>query len=520
MTPQPQLAAGAAVSPSGRPTSPSPSPAPPGHTPVRRPGHFIPLSQVDAAQAAAAAAAAATPGPQAATPIRVGHPIRVGVALPATAAAAAAAAAAAPDEPQADEPAPVPSPSPSPPPDRVARGVASAMNEALAAANASPVRFHRQPPVPPLSRLTPEWLGDAPAQPPASPAPGPTPGPAPTTPSPAPVAGAASGPANPAELDEFGMVPEHLMQASAPTTTLTAASTGLLLHSLENPASPHPARRAPGITEGEAPMRTGPRSSLRCPIATAPGRLGRPIDRRAGCCDAGPPKGIHKAMERLLDAFVVTQFDVYTHVFTPLEGDTRPADPASDRYLVAVLIEYIRSLRWQRIIPPHYVLTLVITLLARGRRFHQLHQFLQYHVVTDEPHVACKLLALEKEYPPAYQMALDMLSRLGQPGFIVSAMLSRDEVIDALRLLRHYATVNPQSNINHIKSREFLSAAFHSGDRAKFYNVFRFFEARNYALRGNPSFVESDGCGEYVRAFREWFGQETISAVNRWEVMQ
>lgn len=34
-----------------------------------------------------------------------------------------------------------------------------------------------------------------------------------------------------------------------------------------------------------------------------------------------------------------------------------------------------------------------------------------------------------KDYPPAYQLAIDMLNRLGQPGFIASAMLARGEVV-------------------------------------------------------------------------------------------
>jgi len=57
------------------------------------------------------------------------------------------------------------------------------------------------------------------------------------------------------------------------------------------------------------------------------------------------------------------------------------------------------------------------------------------------------------------------------------------------------------------------------GDRAMFYNVYRYFEARNMSIRGSPAFTEAENCAECVRAFKEWFETESIARINRWSIM-
>jgi hypothetical protein len=95
---------------------------------------------------------------------------------------------------------------------------------------------------------------------------------------------------------------------------------------------------------------------------------------------------------------------------------------------VATLTEYIRSLNSHLIHVKHFLYELMISLLVRNKRFYQLHQFLQYHVVSDSVPVAFQLLSLEGVYAPSYQLALDMLKRLYSPGQIVEVLLSRNQV--------------------------------------------------------------------------------------------
>ena len=91
-------------------------------------------------------------------------------------------------------------------------------------------------------------------------------------------------------------------------------------------------------------------------------------------------------------------------------------------------VEYIRSLSFHQIDVQHFLYELVINSLVKNNRFYQLHQFLQYHVVTDSIPVACQLLSLEQKYPPAQQLALDMLKRLTSPGRIVEVLLTHKHV--------------------------------------------------------------------------------------------
>lgn len=142
----------------------------------------------------------------------------------------------------------------------------------------------------------------------------------------------------------------------------------------------------------------------------------------------------------------------------------------SHKFIIAVLMEYIRSLNQNqitvqvkhgRVSTPasrfpvfdasasdwlqHYLYELVIKTLVQNNLFYMLHQFLQYHVLSDsKPLVrtsarrrqhhaeggsdptqlvlfgsvfqACLLLSLESTYPPAHQLSLDMLKVQNRTG--------------------------------------------------------------------------------------------------------
>jgi hypothetical protein len=96
--------------------------------------------------------------------------------------------------------------------------------------------------------------------------------------------------------------------------------------------------------------------------------------------------------------------------------------------MVAVLTEYIRSLNFNHIKVEPFLHEMLINFLVRNNRFYQLHQLLQYHVVSDSVHVACQLLSLENTYPPAYQLALDMLKRLHTHEEILEVLLTKQHV--------------------------------------------------------------------------------------------
>lgn len=65
---------------------------------------------------------------------------------------------------------------------------------------------------------------------------------------------------------------------------------------------------------------------------------------------------------------------------------------------------------------------------------------------------------------------------------IVEVLLSKQQVLGALRFVR---SVGGHDNVS---ARKFLDAARQTNDTMLFYTIFRFFEQRNFRLRGNPAF--------------------------------
>ena len=99
------------------------------------------------------------------------------------------------------------------------------------------------------------------------------------------------------------------------------------------------------------------------------------------------------------------------HVFQPAIAQL-PTPPSSRcpkrRYLIAAMAECMRS-QQQHALPTDGELGgALLALLAQQRSYFQLHQFVQYHIVTDSPALAAQLLSLAPDYPPASELALDL----------------------------------------------------------------------------------------------------------------
>uniref|UniRef100_A0A8C7BFN8 Regulator of MON1-CCZ1 n=1 Tax=Neovison vison TaxID=452646 RepID=A0A8C7BFN8_NEOVI len=197
---------------------------------------------------------------------------------------------------------------------------------------------------------------------------------------------------------------------------------------------------------------------------------------------------------------VIDQSDMYTHVLSVF---TEKKD-MPHKFVIAVLMEYIRSLNQFQITVQHYLHELVIKTLVQHNLFYMLHQFLQYHVLSDSKPLACLLLSLESFYPPAHQLSLDMLKRLSTANDeIVEVLLSKHQVLAALRFIRG---VGGRDNI----SAKFLDAAKQTEDNMLFYTIFRFFKQRNQRLRGNPNFTPGEHCEEHVAFFKQVFGDQAL----------
>jgi len=147
------------------------------------------------------------------------------------------------------------------------------------------------------------------------------------------------------------------------------------------------------------------------------------------------------------------------------------------KYLIAVLTEYIRTLNFSLITVEPFLYSKLIEVLVKVGRFQQLCQFIQYHVIGDSEAVAFQLISLEAQYPPAYQMALDMLKRLGKDTVILEVLLAKRQLVQALRFTRSLKDKSPPD------AARFLQVAIESGDRALFYTVYKYFQSRDMLPR-------------------------------------
>ena len=195
---------------------------------------------------------------------------------------------------------------------------------------------------------------------------------------------------------------------------------------------------------------------------------------------------------------VITQKDVYTKVFVP--HSDRKDMPY--KFLVAVLVEYIRSLHKLQITVEHFLFEMVMNVLIENKCFYQLHQFLQYHVISDSKPLACLLLSRELVYPPATQLAMDMFKRLSTADSeIIDILLSRGQILSALRY------VKAMEKVDSVSARQFLEAAANEDDKILFYTVYKFFEDRNIRLRRKAEFPPDEHCQPYEALYKKWFSE-------------
>ncbi|XP_076682897.1 regulator of MON1-CCZ1 complex protein bulli [Andrena cerasifolii] len=192
---------------------------------------------------------------------------------------------------------------------------------------------------------------------------------------------------------------------------------------------------------------------------------------------------------------LLDQSEMYNYVLSKFSENT-----IEPKMIVWVLLEYIRSLAEHEIPVQHYLHELIITTLVQRKAYYQLHQLLQYHVVTDSKPLACLLLSLENLYPAGHQLALDMLKRLGNAHEeIIEVLLSKGHILTALRYVRSVGMMDQ------VSARKFLEAAKAAEDSTLFHSVFRFFEQRNLRLRNTTAFTKGEHCQLYVQHFKSLF---------------
>mmetsp|Transcript_9956 Transcript_9956/g.18351 ORF Transcript_9956/g.18351 Transcript_9956/m.18351 type:complete len:954 (+) Transcript_9956:87-2948(+) len=133
---------------------------------------------------------------------------------------------------------------------------------------------------------------------------------------------------------------------------------------------------------------------------------------------------------------VVLQIDIFTWVFMSLVHED--IDPSECSRLADALCSYLRVLQHYAIPVEKYIHELAAWLLITSGKEYVLQQLLQHHVPTPSRRLARTLLEISETHQPFFQLALDMMYRIGCIGSIVRALLSRDLLLPSLQLLRKH----------------------------------------------------------------------------------
>eukprot|EP00759_Apiculatamorpha_spiralis_P032779 PhF_6_TR34162/c0_g1_i2/m.49960 len=187
---------------------------------------------------------------------------------------------------------------------------------------------------------------------------------------------------------------------------------------------------------------------------------------------------------------IVDQLEVYKSVFHPFVDEPR----VKRSHLIAVVIEYVYSLAQQNITLHELIQRFLIDLFIDAKDvnppFHILHQLLMFRVIEDSEPVAMQLLKLETLYPPAFQLALDMLVRVKAFTTIVHVLVSRKMIVRAMEMILHNQITNVplgmffESIPNDVESNSLFVA------------VYELAMKYNRTVRGvdDHSFLDSDKC--------------------------
>ncbi len=204
---------------------------------------------------------------------------------------------------------------------------------------------------------------------------------------------------------------------------------------------------------------------------------------------------------------VIDQMDMYTYVFSPLDEDCTDGSSFEDgcvttTELIALVVEYIRSLKVGGIPIQHLLQKFLIDLLVKNNDYHLLHQYIQYKVIDDSIPVAWQILHISNRYAPAYQIALDMMSRLQAYENICEILISRKEVSQALQLMYRH-------RISNIPYRVIFEIVVSMNDPTLFYNTMETLTKCNVRNRGTSTFTQEDKCEEFIELYNIMFGKSS-----------
>ncbi|XP_026414292.1 uncharacterized protein LOC113309978 isoform X1 [Papaver somniferum] len=178
--------------------------------------------------------------------------------------------------------------------------------------------------------------------------------------------------------------------------------------------------------------------------------------------------------------------EMYQFIFAPVEEEMS-GDPA---YLVAIIVEYLRSAASEKLKVHPNLNMMTIQLLARSERFAELWMFVLNKIVEPSKEVALQLLESGRQNFMTRKLGMDMLRKLMLHHDYVLLLVQDGYYIEALRYARKNKVIS-------IRPSVFLEAAVSSNNSQHLAAVLRFF------MDSNPTFKNSTDYSMYRRILNE-----------------
>jgi len=164
-----------------------------------------------------------------------------------------------------------------------------------------------------------------------------------------------------------------------------------------------------------------------------------------------------------LSAPFISPEDMQQSVFLAIEEEMA----VDSTFLVAAIVEYMRSTSKEHVRIPPGLQVLVVQLLGREEKYDELRQFIAGKVIEPSRAVAVQLLEVGSNHAQTRKLGMEMLRLLHAHSDYVKLLLQDGRLLEGLRYIR-------QNKVDAIPPAMFLEAAANVNDAQKLASVFRF----------------------------------------------
>jgi len=203
-------------------------------------------------------------------------------------------------------------------------------------------------------------------------------------------------------------------------------------------------------------------------------------DSRPLASGASMQHGTHVA------SVAISPIEMFQSVFLLVE-DEMMDDPA---YLIAVIMEFLRSMSKAGLKAPPNLYVMMTTLLARSNRYAEIALFVSNKILEPSRELAMQLVELGRHHSLTRKLGVDMLRERCLHHDYVAVLLQEGYYLEALRYARKYKVITVQPVL-------FLEKAVANGSARNVAAVLSFFS------EFTPSFKTTSDYGRYQHILSE-----------------